>query len=109
MLDAASGETVYAERVHQSQHRGSPVLADGKLYLTATDGTVSVLRPGRKFEILAKNKIAAGRLAASPAISGGTIYLRTYEALFAVAEEPQVAETATERKAASNGRGALDS
>ena len=95
VLDAASGETVYAERVHQSQHRGSPVLADGKLYLSATDGTVSVLRPGRKFEVLAKNKIDAGRLAASPAISGGTIYLRTYEALFAVAEEPRVAETAT--------------
>ncbi len=90
VLDAASGETVYAERVHQSQHRGSPVLADGKLYLTATDGTVSVLRPGRKFEILAKNQIDAGRLAASPAISGGTIYLRTYQALFAIAELPSL-------------------
>ena len=91
VLDAKSGETVYAERVHQSQHRGSPVLADGKLYLTGTDGTVSVLRPGRSFEVLAKNKIDAGRLAASPAIAGGTIYLRTYEALFAIAEEPAAA------------------
>ena len=87
VLDAGSGETAYAERVHVSQHRGSPVLADGKLYLTGTDGTVSVLRPGRSFEVLAKNKIDAGRLAASPAISDGTIYLRTYEALFAIAQE----------------------
>ena len=93
VLDAGSGETVYAERVHQSQHRGSPVLADGKLYLTATDGTVSVLRPGRRFEVLAKNTVGGGRLAASPAISEGTIYLRTNESLFAIAEEkPRVAE-----------------
>ncbi len=97
VLDAESGETVYAERVHQSQHRGSPILADGKLYLTATDGTVSVLRPGRRFEVLAKNQVGGGRLAASPAISEGTIYLRTYETLFAIAEaEPQVAEKAAD-------------
>ncbi len=72
--------------------RRSPVLADGKLYLTATDGTVSVLRPGRTFEVMAKNSVDGGRLAATPAISEGTIYLRTYETLFANAEEkPQVA------------------
>ena len=87
VLDAKSGETVYAERVHQSPHRGSPVLADGKLYLTATDGTVSVVRPGRSFEVLAKNRVDGGRLAASPAISEGTIYLRSYEALFAIAQD----------------------
>ena len=86
VVDVTNGETLYAERVHQSPHRGSPVLADGKLYLTGTDGTVSVLRPGRKFEVLAKNTIDAGRLAASPAISQGTIYLRSYEALFAIGE-----------------------
>ncbi len=95
VLDAESGETVYAERVHQSPHRGSPVLADGKLYLTATDGTVSVLRPGRSFEVLAKNEIDAGRLASSPAIAGGTIYLRTYEALFAIAENAGTAAQAS--------------
>ena len=61
VLDAASGEQVYAERVHQSTHRASPVLADGKLLLTATDGTVSVVKPGRAFEILSKNTAVADR------------------------------------------------
>lgn len=90
VLDAETGETLYAERVHQSQHRGSPILADGKLFLTATDGTVSVVRPGRTYELLAKNSVGGGRLAASPAISDGTIYLRTYEALYAVGKvEPK--------------------
>ena len=72
VLDAKTGEEIYAERVHLSTHRASPVAADGKIFLTATDGTVSVLRPGRSFEVLAKNSVEE-HLAASPAISGGTM------------------------------------
>ncbi len=88
VLDATSGEKIYAERVHQSPHRGSPVLADGKLYLSATDGTVSVVKAGREFEVLAKNEVDGGRLAASPAISNQVIYLRTADALFAIGAKP---------------------
>lgn len=84
VLDATSGEEVYAERAQQGPHRGSPVLADGKVFLVAADGTITVVRAGRDFEILAENTIQAGRLAASPAVSDGVIYLRSYEALFAI-------------------------
>lgn len=97
-LDVASGEEIYAERAHQSQHRGSPIAADGKIYLTGSDGTVTVVKAGHNFEVLAKNTVEAGRLAASPAVSGGVIYLRTYEALFAVAEG-ETEETSSERPA----------
>ncbi len=82
-IDAATGEEIYAERVHGGPHRGSPVYADGKVFLVATDGTVSVVRAGREYELLAKNDVGE-RLAASPAVSGGTIYLRSYEALYAI-------------------------
>ena len=93
VLDFKSGEVVYDERVHQSTHRGSPVHADGKIFLTGTDGTVSVVRPGREFEVIAKNKLGE-YLAASPAISGDTIFLRTYEALYAIGLDRSKAETA---------------
>ena len=93
-LDAASGEEIYAERAHQSQHRGSPIAADGKVYLVGTDGTVTVVKAGRNFEVLAQNAIEAGRLAASPAVSGGVIYLRTHEALFAIGGGKASAEEA---------------
>lgn len=83
VVELGDGSVVYAERVHQSTHRGSPVAADGKILLVATDGTISVVRPGRRFEILAKNRLEE-RLAASPAISDDTIYLRTWEALYAI-------------------------
>lgn len=88
VLDAGDGSTLYQERVHQSPHRASPVHADGKLFLTGTDGTVSVLRPGPEFEVLAKNELNE-YLAASPAISNGTLYLRTYKALYAIELESE--------------------
>ncbi len=93
VLDFKSGEVVYDERVHQSTHRGSPVHADGKIFLTGTDGTVSLIRPGREFEVIAKNDLGE-YLAASPAISGDTIYLRTYDALYAIGITESPADTA---------------
>jgi len=85
VLEADGGAEVYAERVHQSPHRGSPVLADGKVFLVGTDGTVSVVRSGRRFELLSKNSLGE-RLAASPAVGGDTLYLRTYKALYAIGD-----------------------
>ncbi|MEM1181244.1 MAG: PQQ-binding-like beta-propeller repeat protein [Acidobacteriota bacterium] len=105
VLDASTGEKVYAERVHQGPHRGSPVHADGKLYLTAADGTVSVVQTGREFKVLSKNHLDAGRLAASPAISGKTIFIRTAEALFALAatEKAGAEKAGAEKPAAAEG------
>jgi len=50
------------------------------------DGTVTVVKAGREYEVMATNSIDE-RLAASLAVAGGTIYLRTYEALYAVGGE----------------------
>jgi outer membrane protein assembly factor BamB len=83
-LDAETGEKIYVERAHEQRHRASPVLADGKLYLTARDGVVTVVKPGRNFEILATNDLGEG-ISASPAMAGGRIYLRTNDALYAIA------------------------
>jgi outer membrane protein assembly factor BamB len=42
-----------------------------------------VTKAGRDFEILAQNDMGE-EISASPAISGGRIYLRTFEALYAI-------------------------
>lgn len=86
-LDAKTGEMVYQERLHSGNHRASPVLADGKIYIPAGDGTLSVVKPGRKFEVLAKNPLGE-RIAASPAVANDTLYIRTFEALYAIASQP---------------------
>ncbi|MEO1369041.1 MAG: PQQ-binding-like beta-propeller repeat protein, partial [Acidobacteriota bacterium] len=51
--DLETGELIYEERVHQSTHRASPILVGDKLVLTATDGTLSIVRAGRTYELLA--------------------------------------------------------
>lgn len=84
--DAKTGELLYHERVYGRRHRASPVYADGKIFLTAADGTINVIKPGRKYELLATNSLGE-TLLSSPAISNGTIYLRTFEALYAIGKK----------------------
>jgi outer membrane protein assembly factor BamB len=86
-LDAANGEELYHERVENHRHRASPVYADGKVYLTARNGTVSVIKAGRQFELLGQNELSE-ELAASPAIADGTLYLRSFSALYAIRPQP---------------------
>ena len=82
-LDRTSGKSFYESRTHADRHRASPVYGDGKIYISARDGTVSVCKPGETFKLLATNDMKEP-LSASPAISNGRIYLRTFDALYAV-------------------------
>ncbi len=85
-LDRKTGQQVYEERTNRIRHRASPVYADGKIFLSGRDGKVTVVQPGKTFKILAQNDLEES-LAASPAISGGRIYLRTFDALWAIGEK----------------------
>jgi outer membrane protein assembly factor BamB len=82
-MDAKTGSEHYRQRLHSARYRASPVYADGKILCTARDGTISVVKAGPQFELLAVNQLP-DQLAASPAISNGRIYLRGYEALYAI-------------------------
>ena len=83
-LDVMTGNEVYKERrTHADRCRASPVYADGHLYITSRDGTVSVIKAGRDFEIVSTNDMEES-ISSSPAFSGGRIYFRSYEALWAI-------------------------
>jgi outer membrane protein assembly factor BamB len=91
VLDAESGERYYGDvRTHVGRHRASPLYADGKVYLTARDGTITVIKPGKKFEVLATNQMGED-MSSSPIVSNGTMYLRTFDALYAVRSTEQAA------------------
>ena len=63
-LDAKTGAPVYErQRLRPSTYTGSPVLADGKIYVTNEDGLTSVVRAGPKFEVLAENDLGNTRSA----------------------------------------------
>jgi outer membrane protein assembly factor BamB len=83
-LDLASGHTVYGpQRLKVGTYSASPLLADGKLYVTSEDGVTSVVKAGRTFELLAENALDDFTVA-SPSAAGGQIFLRTRSALHAI-------------------------
>jgi outer membrane protein assembly factor BamB len=83
-LDAQTGKELYKpERLHTARYRASPVYGDGKIYCTARDGTITVIKAGPKYERLAEIKMP-DQITASPAISNGRIYIRGWETLYAI-------------------------
>jgi outer membrane protein assembly factor BamB len=80
--DAATGERIWRERLG-GIFFGSPVAGDGKIYLVSETGETFVLRAGREPQVLARNDIGE-RLIASPAISHGSLFLRSDGALFCI-------------------------
>lgn len=81
-VDAKNGEQVWKDRIN-GPFSASPVAADGKIYFVSEGGETSVLAPGREFKVLSRNLLEE-RTLASPAISGGRIFIRTDRHLFAI-------------------------
>jgi outer membrane protein assembly factor BamB len=83
-LDARTGKEIWgSQRIKTATYSASPVLADGKIYMTSEDGVTTVIREGPKFEVLAENDLASYTLS-SPAISDGHIFLRVEKFLYAI-------------------------
>jgi len=74
-LEAATGEKIWRERI-PGRYAASPIYGDGRIYFFNQQGTTTVLKPGRTFEILATNTLGSGFMA-SPAVAGKSFFLRT--------------------------------
>jgi len=90
-LDVKTGSTVYGpERLPQGTYSASPILADGKIYVTTEEeGLTTVFRAGPKFEILASNSLAGDcspYCLSTVAISDGQLFMRTSTYLWAIGE-----------------------
>lgn len=81
-LDAATGAVQWQERIG-GNFSASPILADGKIYLQSEQGDTTVLRPGRKFTLLARNSLGE-RTLASPAVADASLFLRTEQHLYRI-------------------------
>ena len=83
-LDVKTGAVVYGpERLKPAIYSASPVLADGKIYVTSETGLTSVFRAGPKFELLAENSSDEYTLS-TIAVSKGQLFLRTEKHLYAI-------------------------
>jgi len=87
-LDLATGKVHYGpERLHTGTYSSSPLLADGKLYVTSEDAVTSVVKAGTSFELLAENALE-GFTVSSPATAAGQIFIRSSSHLYAIGTRP---------------------
>lgn len=84
--DARSGNVLWSERVPGS-YTASPIASAGLIYLNNEAGETLVIRPGPKYDLVARNSLGdrPGELfRASPAPIDGRLYLRSNRALYCV-------------------------
>jgi outer membrane protein assembly factor BamB len=84
--NARTGEPYYHQvRLPKSySFKSSPVGANGRLYLASENDDVIVVKMGEKFEVLATNTMPDQVFIATPAITGGEIFLRSKTTLFCI-------------------------
>jgi outer membrane protein assembly factor BamB len=86
-LDLLTGKPYYGpQRLAVGTYSASPLLADGKLYLTNEDGLTSVVKAGPAFELLAENPLGEFTIS-SPAAASGQLFLRTKAALYCIGKK----------------------
>ncbi len=84
-LEAKTGEVVWKERM-EGMCSASLLHAPGRIYLFNENAACTVIRPGRKLEVLAVNRLDEQPLMASPAVAGDSLFIRTERRLYRVDE-----------------------
>ena len=82
-VDLKTGKTHWKKRLHEGTFRSGAVAGDGKVYFLNKEGVCIVVEAGSEGKVLAKNSLK-GTFFATPAISGGVIYFRSFRRLYAV-------------------------
>jgi outer membrane protein assembly factor BamB len=87
--DAKSGEVAKTGRITGALggYSASPVVAENRLYFASEEGKISVVRPGRAWELIQLNDIG-DPFYATPALSNGQIFARGSEALYCFGAKP---------------------
>jgi outer membrane protein assembly factor BamB len=82
-FDPATGRVLKEGRSPDApgDYYASPVAADDKVFLASVDGKVTVLKAGADWQVLGVNDLGEP-IGATPALSGGRIYVRTKGALY---------------------------
>jgi outer membrane protein assembly factor BamB len=86
-LDLKTGEKQWEQRVERGNSWSSAVLVNGRIYIPSTSGTTFVLEPSpEELKIVAKNELGE-MTRGSLALSGGEVFLRTYQALYCISNQ----------------------
>lgn len=84
-VDPKTGTALYKkERLPKGTYYPSPLLADGKLYLTNDTGRTTVIAAGPEFKVLAENPLDDVYTISSIAVSGKNLFIRTSSHLYCI-------------------------
>jgi outer membrane protein assembly factor BamB len=84
-LDAKTGALVYegGRPAAQGRYTASPTVVDDAILLISREGDATFVKPGPTHEVLASTSLDEA-VAASPAVAGGRLYVRSEQHLFAI-------------------------
>lgn len=86
-LDAKTGDVIWGpETTGLGRVSSSPVLADGKIYITAEDSEIAVVQAGPEFKLLGKSELDGSFTLSTPAVSGNQLFIRTGEYLYSISK-----------------------
>ena len=87
-LDAKTGAVIWGpEHTARGAVSASPIVADGKLYITNEDAVTSVLAAGPTFKAIATNTLPGeGHTLSTMAVAGNQIFMRTPSHLYCIAK-----------------------
>ena len=86
-IEAATGRRLVEERlVGPGSYYASPVSGDGKVYFCSEPGVVTIVANQSDWQVLSSRNFRE-KIHATPAISGGRIFLRTAKALYCFQRE----------------------
>ncbi|MCH8830991.1 MAG: PQQ-binding-like beta-propeller repeat protein [Planctomycetes bacterium] len=84
VIDAKDGRVLYQKRLNVGRGTAYPsvVLAGDVLYVSSDNGTTVVIKPGRKYIEIARNRIEG--FISTPVVSADRVYIRTYGHLYCI-------------------------
>jgi outer membrane protein assembly factor BamB len=87
--DLETGKLLYENRIESpGGYFASPVAANGSVYVCSDRGTVTVIKAGNAFEVLARNDLQEA-INASPVIVDNTVFIRSAKQLWAFTDGPK--------------------
>lgn len=81
-FDSKTGDRIWQERL-SGGYSASLVATEKSVYFVSNDGVTKIVRPGRKFELIAENALGENCYA-SPALSNHRLYLRGQQHLYCI-------------------------
>ncbi len=84
-VEATTGKENWSTHV-TSSFNASPLLINGNIWFFSVKGEILVLKPGRKYEVIAQNQMDSG-IWATPAVLRNSMILRTQNYLYRISGE----------------------